>query len=432
MKDHGPTSSPRPRHGSLRWLGLAGGAIVLGVALVLLSGLGGWAAARAAEPIKIGILLPKSGTYSVQGMYGYNGATIAVDDFGGKVLGRPIQLLWEDESNPQQSVQRMRKFIEEDKVVAVQGGVSSGNVLAMMPIAQQEKVLLMASDPNATEITGKNCNRYTFRVDLPNHVTVQTVLPSLWQNGKNKRWYFLSASYAWGIDAYQQMKALLQKEHPDAVIVGEDQAPLGTTDFSSYLLKMRAEKPQVAFLGEGGTDLTAFLKQMHNMGMTQSVVVSSPIVNDSDFWAAGPEASTGIYPKLWNYDSPYNTTSSKEFVKRYEAKFKGAPEVNSWGDWFAMTSILMAIRETRSTDSAKLVEFLENHKFTGYKDMPIYYRSWDHQLIQPTYVADVRNPITTKYDYFKITAQEPKGGEAALNEFYGTQQESECHMGPLN
>lgn len=431
MTDHGHKDSPRPRHSCLRWIGLAGGAIVIGVAFLLLNGLGGWATANAAEPIKIGILLPKSGTYSVQGMYGYNGATIAVDDFGGKVLGRPIQLLWEDESNPQESVQRMRKLIEENKVVAVQGGISSGNVLAMMPIAEQEKILLLASDPNATEITGKNCSRYTFRVDLPNRVTVRTVLPSLWDHGKNKRWYFLSASYAWGIDAYRQMKDLLKKEHPEAEIVGEDQAPLGTTDFSSYLLKMRAENPQVVFLGEGGTDLTAFLKQMHNMGMTQKVVVSSPILNDSDLWAAGPEASTGIYPKLWNYTSPYNTPKSKEFVQKYEAKFKGSPEVNSWGDWFAMTSILTAIQETRSTDAAKLVQFLESHKFVGYKDMPIYYRSWDHQLIQPTYVAQVKKDITSKYDYLNILAQEPAGGEKALNDFYGTEQESECHMGAL-
>ncbi len=241
-------------------------AVACGAALLAIVGIGGWVAAQAPEPIKIGILLPKSGPYAVQGNNGHNGAMIAVDDFGGKVLNRPIQLIWEDESNPQASVQRMRKLIEEDKVVAVDGGISSGDVLAMMPIALRSKVLFMASGPNATEITGKSCNRYTFRVDLPNHVTVQSVFPSLWQGGKNERWYFLSASYAWGIDAYNQMKNLLEQKDPKAQIVGQDQAPLGTTDFSSFLLKMRSENPQVAFLGEGGTDLTNFLKQMQSIG----------------------------------------------------------------------------------------------------------------------------------------------------------------------
>ena len=275
------------------------------MATVLLSvGLSSWAAAQSKQPIKIGILLPKSGTYTVQGENGHNGALLAVEDFGGSVLGRPIQLIWEDESTPQASVQRMRKMIEVDKVVAVDGGISSGNILAMMPVALQNKILLMASGPNASEITGKDCNKYTFRVDLPNHVTVQTIFPSLWQEGKTKRWYLLSASYAWGVDADNQMRAQLKKVDPKHVIVGQDQAPLGTNDFSAFLLKMRAGNPQVAWVTFGGSDLTSFLKQFQGIGMIGKVVVSSPIVNDSDLWAAGPESSTGVYPKIWNYTSP--------------------------------------------------------------------------------------------------------------------------------
>src|SRR5271157_4313404 len=95
------------------------------------------AAAQSKEPIKIGVLLPKSGTYTVQGANGHNGAMLAVEDFGGKLLGRPVELIWEDESTPQESVQRMRKMIEVDKVVAIDGGISSGDILAMMPVALQ-------------------------------------------------------------------------------------------------------------------------------------------------------------------------------------------------------------------------------------------------------------------------------------------------------
>ena len=79
-------------------------------------------------------------------------------------------------------------MIEVDKVVAVDGIISSGDALAMMPVALQNKILLMASGPNATEITGANCNRDTFRVDLPNLVTIKSVFPALSDNGKNQRW----------------------------------------------------------------------------------------------------------------------------------------------------------------------------------------------------------------------------------------------------
>jgi len=405
--------------------------VLLMVLVLLLVGFSSWAAAQSKEPIRIGILLPKSGTYTVQGNNGHNGAILAVEDFGGSLLGRPIELIWEDESNPQQSVQRMRKMIEVDKVVAIDGVISSGDALAMMPVALQNKVLFMASGPNATEITGKDCNRYTFRVDLPSHVTVRTIFPSLSENGKNKRWYFLSASYAWGIDSFNQMRDYLKLKDPSATIVGQDQAPLGTNDFSSFLLKLRGSNPQVGFITFGGSDLTSFLKQFQQIGMKGKVVISSPIVNDSDLWAAGPQAATGIYPKLWNYSGPYNTPKSQAFAKKYIAKFGEPPEVEGWQDWFGTTAILTAIQKTGSTDSKKLVEFLEKHKFEGYKDMPIYFRSWDHQLIQPVIVAKVKDNITDKYDYFDVLAQFPKGGAKELESFYGTKEEVGCKMGPL-
>ncbi len=387
--------------------------------------------AQSKGPIKIGVLLPKSGTYTVQGENGHNGDMLAVDDFGGKVLGRPIEVIWEDEATPQQSVQNLRKMIEVDKVVAVDGIISSGDALAMMPVALQNKILLMASGPNATEITGANCNRYTFRVDLPNLVTIKSVFPALSDNGKNQRWYLLSASYAWGIDADKQMRAYLAKNDPAGKIVGGDMAPLGTNDFSSFLLKMRATSPQVVFAAFGGSDLTSLLKQIQGIGMTRKIEFSSPIVNDSDLWAAGPQAAFGTYPKLWNYTGPYNTPKSQAFAKKYQAKYGAAPEVEAWQDWFGMTAILTAIQETHSTDSKKLVEFLEKHQFVGYKDTPIYFRSWDHQLIQPILIAKVKDKITDKYDYFDILGQVPKGGVKDLDAFYGSQQEVGCKLGPL-
>jgi branched-chain amino acid transport system substrate-binding protein len=402
---------------------------IVGVTLLLLIAMSS-SFAQSNEPIKIGILLPKSGNSAMEGTAGYNGAMLAVEDFGGKVLGRPIQLIWEDEHTPQLSVQRMRKMIEVDKVVAVDGGIISANVLAMMPVALQNKVLLMATGPNATEITGEKCSRYTFRVDLPNYVTVRAMYPFLSEGGKNKRWYFLSASYAWGVDSFNQMRDYLKKNDPQATIVGQDQAPLETSDFSSYLLKLRAANPQVAWVTFGGSDLTNFLKQFQQIGMTGKVLISSPIVDDVDLWTAGTQAATGIYPKVWNYTGPHNTPKSQDFAKRYQAKFGEAPEVQGWQDWFGITAILTAIQQTKSTDSSKLVQYLEAHKFDGYKDMPIYFRSWDHQLVQPVLVVKVKSKITDKWDYFDVVGQYPLAAKD-LDAFYGTKQEIGCNMGPL-
>jgi branched-chain amino acid transport system substrate-binding protein len=377
--------------------------------------------ARAAESIKIGMLLPKSGPYAVQGETGHNGAQIAVDDFGGRVLDRPIEIVWLDESSPQSTQQNMRKLLEEEKVVAIQGGVSSGDVLAIMPVAEQAKTLLMATGPNATEITGKNCGKYTFRVDLPNKVTVQSVYPLLKPHGK--KWYFIVASYAWGIDAYNQMKDVVVKD--GGTVVGYDQAPLGTTDYSSYILKLRQAKPDVLYVGLGGTDITNLLKQMHEIGLTRQMALSAPIVNDTDLWAAGPDAAFGTYPKLWNYTGSHLTKRSSEFVDSYKKKYGAPPEVEGWQDWFGATAILTAIKETKSTDSAKLVAFLEEHKFDGYKDAAIGFRNFDHQLVQPLLVATVKEKITDKYDYFDVDSQYPSD-PAQLDAAYGSQADIGC------
>jgi branched-chain amino acid transport system substrate-binding protein len=410
----------------------SGKAALFVVAVVLLTvGLSSWAAAQSNAPIKIGVLLPKSGTYTVQGENGHNGDVLAVEDFGSKVLGRPIQLIWEDESTPQATVQSLRKMIEVEKVVAVDGFINSGNTLAAIPVTEQNKILLMASGPNATEITGAKCSRYTFRVDLPNLVTIKTVFPYLSDNGKNKRWYLLSAAYAWGIDADKQMKEYLPKRDPGAKIVGTDEAPLGTTDFSSFLLKMRGLNPQVVFSAFGGIDLTNELKQLQGIGMTRKIVLSSPILNDSDLWAAGPQASFGIYPKIWNYTGAHMGPKGIDFAKRYQARFGAAPESEAWQDRFGMTASLTAIQETKSTDPKKLVQFLESeHKFVGYKDMPIYFRSWDHQLMQPILVVKTKDKITDKYDYFDVLDEFPKSAKE-LDAFYGSKQEVGCKLGPL-
>jgi branched-chain amino acid transport system substrate-binding protein len=379
--------------------------------------------ANAAEPIKIGVLLAKSGTYAAQGSQGYNGATIAVADANSQVLDRPIELVWLDENGPQTTQQNMQRLIQQEKVVAVQGGISSGDILAIMPVAEREKKLLMATGPNATEITGEKCGRYTFRVDSPNYETTRSVYPTFAKNGKN--WYFVYASYAWGIDGFQQMSKLLKDD--GGKIVGADQTPLGTTDYSSFILKVISAKPDAIYLGLGGSDLTNFLKQFHQMGLTGKIPISALSCNDTDLWAAGPAAATGLYPKIWHYKGAQNTELSQKFVKSYMAKFKTAPEAEAWQDWFGTTAIITAIRETKSTDSSKLVEFLEGHKFDGYKTDPMYFRPWDHQLIQSTLVAKVKDKVTDQYDYFDILAEVPVKGQT-FDDLFGKQSDTMCKM----
>ena len=114
-------------------------------------------------PVRIGLIYSKQGPGASIGEFLQRGSELAVEQAGKKVLGRPIELVWLDEPNPQVSQQNMQKLVDENKVVAVVGGNYSSSALAMMSVANREKIPLILTGAAASEITGKSCSKYTFR-----------------------------------------------------------------------------------------------------------------------------------------------------------------------------------------------------------------------------------------------------------------------------
>ena len=149
--------------------------------------------ARAAEPIRIGLLLAKTGQIAPQTEYLAQGTYLALEERGNKIMGQPAELVWLDEPSPQGATQNMQKLVQENKVCAILGGSLSSNALAEEATAAQLKIPFVCDNAAATEITGKNCNRYTFRLNTP--VLVQSRMLAPYALGYGKKWYFLTASY---------------------------------------------------------------------------------------------------------------------------------------------------------------------------------------------------------------------------------------------
>ena len=150
--------------------------------------------ARAAEPIKIGLLLAKTGQIAAQTEYLANGTYLALEERGNKIMGQPAELVWLDEPSPQAATQNMQKLVQENKVCAILGGALSSNALAEEATAAQLKIPFIVDNAAATEITGKNCNRYTFRLNTP--VLVQSRMLAPYALNYGKKWYHITASYA--------------------------------------------------------------------------------------------------------------------------------------------------------------------------------------------------------------------------------------------
>ena len=178
---------------------LAGGTAI--AALGLASG----AMAQDAGPVKIGLIFSKQGPGASIGQFLQRGAELAAQQAGMKVMGRPIELIWLDEAGPEGSQQNMQRLIDENKVVAIVGGNYSNSALAMMNVAKREKIPLILPGAAAREITGKDCNRYTFRTQATVPVQINGLMPYVGELGKKV--YFITPSYAFGQDIVRSARA---------------------------------------------------------------------------------------------------------------------------------------------------------------------------------------------------------------------------------
>lgn len=379
--------------------------------------------ARGEVPVKLGLVFAKQGTWTAQGEQLVQGAKLALEQAGSQVLGRQVQLVWFDEPSPQGAQQNMQKLIEEEKVSAVLGGTNSGTSMAMAALAARMKTPYITPNAAAREITGKDCNPYTFRVLTTTPVASRAMGPYLASLGK--KWYFLCASYAYGQDVYTQMKGQL-----DAVggkEVGSDQTPLGTTDFSSFLIKIHQAKPDVIVAGLPGGDLSSFLKQFSEMGMKGRIPVSCPIIGDSDLWSIGPEAATGIYGKPWHFSDPNNPETDRKFIADYSKQYGKPPADKAWLGWFSMRALLGGLQQAKSVQPADIVRGLETVRIDD-GAMPAYFRSWDHQMLRRCLVLKVKDKITDKWDWLDVIKVAPEN-PADLETLFGTKEEIGCSMG---
>ena len=386
---------------------------------------------RAEEPIRIGQLIPFTGFLGAIGEYGKQGATLAVEELNekGGALGRKLELISEDEANPGVAVQKARKLIEKDKVVAIEGLVSSASCLAVGDEVQRAKVLLINAGANSDEIRSKRCHRYVFSTEGCNTQYVSAIGNWLIKERKISRWYFLTSDYAFGHDLLRVARNLLVANK--GTEVGSDLAPTGTTDFSQYITKMKAAKPDLIFHNLAGADVTNFLKQYAESGMT--IEVAGGVIDSAFAWPVG-ESLRGHFPIIWWQE--LNNPTSKAWAARYMKRWGRPPDNQAYGDYLAVHAIVQAIDKAKSTDSTKLVSALEGHTLTGAMDglkgRPLTFRAWDHQLLQPMYVVAAKDKAKwkDKWDIFEII-QEVPARNASLEDIAIPKAESQCQLEPL-
>jgi branched-chain amino acid transport system substrate-binding protein len=381
-----------------------------------------------AETIKIGHLTPRTGFLGQLGQYGLRGTTLAIDEVNaaGGLLGRKVDLLAEDSVNPATAVTKAQKLFERDKVACLLGEINSASGLAIGEQALKAKIIYINTGCNSDALRGSGCNRYMFHVEGGNTMYTKTI--GTWQKANNlikgAKWYFLTADYAFGHDLYRVSSRFLQEN--GGINLGNDMVPTNSPDYSAYILKIRNAKPDFVYICLAGVDQTTFLKQYKEFGL--SFPLAGGVMDTIPFWAAGIDSLSGHWQSLWYHG--LTTPQSVAFTKKFSGHFGYPPDNQAWGDYVAAKILCQAIAETKSTDSAKLIEYFEKGaSFDILKARKGSFRKRDHQLLQEMYVVKVKDKakVKDKWDIFELVEAVPKASES-LELIQPTEAENVCKM----
>ena len=376
------------------------------------------------QPIKIGHLVPLTGFLSPLGDYAAKAGKLAVEEINaaGGVLGRPLETIVDDETNPGVAVQKATKMIQQDKVDFLLGTVSSAVALAVMDVAERYGKIFINTGSNSDEIRGGKCNYYTFCSEACNTQYVKAIGRYLVKNKNFKSWYIFTSDYAFGHDLTRVTRRLLAELGGKEI--GHDLIPTGTSDYSSYILKVRNAKPEILFCNVAGGDQTTFLKQYSEFGI--DIPVAGGVTDTVLMWNAGKEAAQGVLTIIWwgDLDNEY----TRNFAAKYRKKYGLPPENQAWGDYTSIRALAQAIKMAGTVESKKVIEALEKIRFDGVKGRELYYRTYDHQLMQPMYVVSIKKTGNKdKWDIFNVVGEVP-GKDDSLEAIAPTREENPCNM----
>jgi branched-chain amino acid transport system substrate-binding protein len=362
-------------------------------------------AARGETPIRIGMVDPFTGVYAAVAQNELIGAKLAVEQINAKggVLGRPIELLVEDSANDVGTgVQKTRKLIERDQVSFIVGDVNSGIAQAIAQVTAEKKVLHVVSGGHTDSITGKDCKWNVYRVCNTTRMEANSVTDLLFSK-YGKKWHFITPDYAFGHTLYDACAANLKKL--GGTITGNELTPLGTSDFSAYLIKARAANPDVLLLLPQGSDMVNCLKQIVQFGINKQIHVAGTQQELESLESLPPEARIGIWMFEWYWKQP-DTPHLAEFVADVRKRTNG--KVPTARTWFGFTSVhtyaLVANRE-KTLDALKLAQALGDFELPPeIKLQPnkVYYRKGDHQLMTSAFVGEAQSKGSDPEDLFQV------------------------------
>ncbi|MBY5357958.1 ABC transporter substrate-binding protein [Rhizobium leguminosarum] len=386
---------------------------IVSVAFLLASSTAVLAQSATDGKVKIGILNDQSGVYAdFGGKSSVEAAKMAVEDFGGKVLDVPVEIVDADHQNkPDIASNIARQWYDTEQVDAIMELTTSSVALAVQAIAKEKKKIDIVTGAATTDLTGKACSPYGFHWAYDTHALAVGTGGALVKQGGDS-WFFLTADYAFGYSLEQQTSDYVKAS--GGKVVGAVRHPLSTQDFSSFLLQAQSSGAKVIGLANAGLDTSNAIKQAAEFGITQGGQhLAALLFTLAEVHGLGLEAAQGLTLTegyYWNRDD-----ESRAFAKKFFARTGKMPNMIHTGTYSAVTQYLKAVQKAGTDETEAVAKQLH--------EMPVddvFGRGGtvgaNGRMIHDMYLLQVKKPAESKepWDYFNVLATIP-GKEAYID-----------------
>jgi branched-chain amino acid transport system substrate-binding protein len=360
------------------------------------------------SPIKIAVITDMTGVYSgLSGQGSVVATKMAVADFGGKVLGRQIVVDVVDHQDKADIAEAKTREEFDSGAVLAMDLVNSAAAVAAAGVAKAEHKLAIVTGAGSTVLTGADCNKYTYHYAYDTWALAHGTGASIAKAGY-KTWYGIVPDYVFGKSMLTDFTAAITPF--GASFIHSDTMPLGTTDFSSYMLAARNAKPQVLALLNAGADTVNSMKAAKEFGLDKQMKIAVGLLFLSDVDAlpdvfAGSRITDSWY---WNQDK-----AARAWADRFTAQMGNGvrPTSVQAADYSATTQWLNAVKAVGTTDADKIVAYLDGRKFDDFYARHAEWRTRDHRVVHDMYVMDVlpKSDVKEPHAWMKVVETIPAG-----------------------
>jgi branched-chain amino acid transport system substrate-binding protein len=358
------------------------------------------------DVVKIGMLEDMSSIYAdITGVGAVTAAKMAVEDFGGKVLGKPIEVIAADHQNkPDIASATAREWFDNQHVDALMDVAASATALAAIDVAKTKNKIVVLNGPGAARITNEACTPVSIHYTYDNYALSHGTGAAMVKAGYDT-WFFLTADYAFGHDLEQITTGVVKAS--GGQVLGSVKVPINTSDFSSALLQAQSSKAKVIGLANAGADTTNSIKQAAEFGVVQGgQKLAGLLVFINDINSLGLQTAQGMLLTnafYWDRDE-----ESRAWAQRYFQRMSKMPNMAQAGIYSATTHYLKAVQAAGTDDTQAVMEKMRSMPINDFFAKNGKIRE-DGRMVHDMYLYEVKKPAESKgpWDYYKLVATIP-------------------------